>query len=90
MSRLIVAVFALAGCAPWTVIQRAEPNPLEGQKFVAALPLDWSEVMVLDEISIELKETGGKREWGLFRRRLARAAHTAGADVAEYFVGRAR
>ena len=31
---------------------------------------------VLDEISLELKETGGKREWGLFRRRLGRRRTT--------------
>ena len=173
-SRHTVAFFTA-----WTMVShepadhRAEPNPLEGQKLVAALPLDWSEVMidgltetgwdetndadmkrqwvvdrqiagdefrnglygragralqlvpghapltlktsvqslktgglrpliltvraqlldpqglVLDEISIELKEGGGRFQWGLFRNRLSRAAHKAGTWVAEYFVERA-
>ena len=173
MKKVIVLAFAVAACAPWKVVQRAEPNPLATQKFVALLPLDWTGVMidglteqswnetndldmkrewvvdrqlsgdefrngaysragrrlqivpggapltikttvvdlktggirplfftvraqlldpqgiVLDEISVELKESSGGFRIGQFRHRLERASREAGADVAEYFAQRA-
>ena len=71
MRRLIIVAFAVAACAPWTVVQRAEPNPLATQKFVALLPLDWTGVMIdgLTEQSWdETNDTDMKREWVVDRQ----------------------
>ncbi len=173
MTRCLIAVFVLAGCAPWTVVQRAEPNPLATDKTLAASPLEWSEILidgktepvwdetndadnraqwivdkqlaegefqnglhggigsalrlvpgaapltlkcsatylatggfrplvltvraqildpngrVLDEITIELKESGNSLQVGQFRKRLLRASFQAGRAVAEYLRDRA-
>jgi hypothetical protein len=170
----LATALLLTACAPWTVVQRAEPNPLTPQSFVAVLPLDWNRVMidgltepgwnetndtdmkrewvidrqiaidefhngvygeaggklaiapgnapltikssvlelktggirpliisvraqlvdsqgtVLEEITTEVKESRGRHRWGLFRERLSNASRACGANIAEYFVERAR
>ena len=67
----VLAAFLLAACAPWTVVQRAEPNPLVGQKFVTVLPLDWTNVMIDGLTEPGWNETNDvemKREWVIDRQ----------------------
>lgn len=166
-----VAVVLLCACAPWKVVQRADPNPLQGQKTISIPPLEWSEILidglteaawnetndadmkaewvvdkklaegefqnglyggvhglqivpgaapftfkcsatylktggfrplvltvraqliengrVLDEITLEHKESGNSLQTGQFRKRLLRSAYEAGAGVARYLSDRA-
>lgn len=67
MTRLTVAAgLLITACAPWSVVQRAEPNPLAGQKTIAVLPLDWSEVMIdglTEQAWDDTNDAAMKREW---------------------------
>jgi hypothetical protein len=45
MARTLVLVL-LAGCAPWKVVQRAEPSPLATEKTLSFAPLEWSEILI--------------------------------------------
>jgi hypothetical protein len=65
MRRAALALL-LAACSPWSVVQRAEPNPLAGSPLVSVLPLDWSVVQIdgnTEQGWDENNDADMKREW---------------------------
>src|SRR4051794_12957358 len=69
--RRAALVFLLAACAPWKVVQRAEPNPLAGSPLVAVLPLDWSSVLIdgaTEQGWDDNNDADMKREWVVDKR----------------------
>jgi len=66
MLRSSLWVFALlAGCAPYSVLRQAEPNPFAGEPSFALLPVDWSTVIIDGDVESvwERYDADTRREW---------------------------